>query len=85
MNIHKNARLTPLRREEMAVAVLDGTLTKAQAACVYAVSRKIVRRWVERFRKGGRVAMTGRRGPGAVPGRPMPSCANALLPFVDNA
>jgi uncharacterized low-complexity protein len=32
MNIHKNARLAPLRREEMAVAVLGGALTKAQAA-----------------------------------------------------
>jgi len=31
MNIHKNARLTPLRCEEMAVAVLEGALTKAQA------------------------------------------------------
>jgi hypothetical protein len=29
MNIHKNARLNPLRREEMAVAVLRGTLTSA--------------------------------------------------------
>ena len=60
MNIHKNARLTPLRREEMAVAVLDGRLTKAQAACVYGVSRKIVSRWVERFEQGGRAAMTDR-------------------------
>jgi hypothetical protein len=31
MNIHKNARLTPLRREEMAAAVLDGRLSKTQA------------------------------------------------------
>ncbi len=53
MNSHKNARLTPLRREEMAVAVLSGALTKAQAACVYAVSRKVVSRWVGRFREGG--------------------------------
>lgn len=60
MNIHKNARLTPLRREEMAVAVLDGTLTKAQAACVYGVSRKIVSRWVQRYEQGGRAAMTDR-------------------------
>ncbi len=60
MNIHKNARLTPLRREEMAVAVLSGALTKAQAACVYAVSRKVVSRWVERFREGGRAAMADR-------------------------
>ncbi|WP_432420010.1 leucine zipper domain-containing protein [Martelella mediterranea] len=57
MHIHKNARLTPLRREEMAVAVLSGALTKAQAALVYTVSHKIVSRWVERFRKGGRAAM----------------------------
>lgn len=28
MNIHKNARQTPLRRDELAVAVLGGTLLK---------------------------------------------------------
>ncbi|UIK09012.1 IS481 family transposase [Neorhizobium galegae] len=60
MNIHKNARLTPLRREEMAVAVLRGALTKAQAACVYAVSPKIVSRWIERFEQGGRAKMADR-------------------------
>ena len=32
MNIHKNARLTPVRREEMALAVIDGRLSRAQAA-----------------------------------------------------
>ena len=32
MNIHKNARLTPLRREEMARLVLAGSLSQAQAA-----------------------------------------------------
>jgi len=36
MNIHKNARLTPLRREEMARAVLDG-LAVTQAAFRYGV------------------------------------------------
>ena len=36
MNIHKNARLTPLRRGEMARAVLDG-LSVTQAACRYGV------------------------------------------------
>lgn len=49
MNIHTNARLTPPHREEMAVAVLDGMLPKAQAACAYGLSRRIVSRWVERF------------------------------------
>jgi hypothetical protein len=32
MNSHKDARLTLLRREEMAVPVLSGGLSKAQAA-----------------------------------------------------
>lgn len=34
MNIHKNARLTPLRREEMALAVIEGRMIQAQAALV---------------------------------------------------
>ncbi len=38
MNIHKNARLTPLRREEMARQVIAGQLTQAQAARRYGVS-----------------------------------------------
>ncbi|MDX3929521.1 MAG: IS481 family transposase [Shinella sp.] len=58
MNIHKNARLTPLRREEMAVAVLSGMLSKARAASLYGVSLKIVTRWTERFRTSGRAGMT---------------------------
>ena len=60
MNIHKNARLTPSRREEMAVAVLGGRLTKAEAASRYGVSAKIVSRWTDRFRISGRSAMTDR-------------------------
>ena len=32
----------------MAVAVIDGTLKKAQVGCVYAVAHQIVSRWVER-------------------------------------
>ena len=38
MNIHKNARLTPLRREEMALAVIEGGFSKAHAARRYGVS-----------------------------------------------
>ncbi|KAA3507599.1 helix-turn-helix domain-containing protein [Agrobacterium vitis] len=57
MNIHENVRLTPFRREKRAITVLGSKLTKSQAACVYAVSAKIVSRWVERFRQGGRAAM----------------------------
>lgn len=60
MNIHKNARLTPLRREEMALAVIEGQLSQAQAARIYGVSAKIVLRWVERYKVDGRDGMTDR-------------------------
>ncbi|WP_353045261.1 hypothetical protein [Mesorhizobium sp. M1365] len=38
MNIHKNARLTLLRREEMALAVIEGSLSQARATSQYAFS-----------------------------------------------
>ena len=60
MNIHKNARLTPRRREEMALCVIEGRLTKAQASRAYGVSAKIVARWVERYKAGGSTAMADR-------------------------
>ncbi|SEK36423.1 helix-turn-helix domain-containing protein, partial [Xaviernesmea oryzae] len=59
MNIHKNARLTPLRREEMARLVLAG-MPVSQAARMFGVCAKIIRRWTERFRQGGRDAMIDR-------------------------
>jgi len=60
MNIHKNARLTPLRREEMVLAVIEGGLSKARAARRYGVSAKIVTRWVERYKAEGRAGMVDR-------------------------
>ena len=57
MNIHKNARLTPLRREEMALSAIEGPLSKSQAKRMYGVSGKIVARWVERFKAEGRSGM----------------------------
>ena len=60
MNIHKNARLTPLRREEMALSVIEGALSQAHAARVYGVSAKIVARWVERYKVEGRAGMVDR-------------------------
>ena len=60
MNIHKNARLTPLRREEMAILVLAGKLSQAQAAVRYGVSPKIVSRWTDRYKASGRAAMMDR-------------------------
>jgi transposase InsO family protein len=68
MNIHKNARLTPLRREEMAQAVVEGRLSQAHAARTYGVSAKIVARWVGRFRAEGSKGMADRSSrPGRSP------------------
>ena len=44
----------------MALCVIEGRLTKAQAARVYGVSPKIVARWVERYKAGGSKAMADR-------------------------
>ena len=60
MNIHKNARLTPLRREEMALAVIEGRLSQAHAALKFAVTAKVVKRWVERYKAEGRAGMVDR-------------------------
>ncbi|MDW9697849.1 IS481 family transposase [Sinorhizobium meliloti] len=60
MNIHKNARLTPLRREEMALAVIEGGVSQAQAALQFAVTAKVVKRWVERYKAEGRAGMGDR-------------------------
>ncbi len=77
MNIHKNARLTPLRREEMAISVISGGLTKAQAARVYGVCAKIVARWVERYKAEGRAGMEDRSS------RPACSPRATELPVVE--
>ena len=60
MNMHQNARLTPCRREEMALAVISGRLSQAEAGRVYGVCAKIVARWTGRYRSGGRDAMRDR-------------------------
>lgn len=68
MNIHKNARLTPLRREEMALSVIEWRVSKARAARTYGVSPKIVARWVERFKAEERAGMADRSSrPGTMP------------------
>lgn len=80
MNIHKNARLTPLRREEMARAVIEGGLSKAHAARTYGVSAKIVARWVERFKAQGRAGMTDRSSrPNIMPGMTEAAVAERIV------
>ena len=77
MNIHKNARLTAVRREEMARAVLSGSLPKAQAAREFGVSAKIVSRWTCRFESEGRDGMRDRSSRAKVMPR---QTAEALAP-----
>jgi transposase InsO family protein len=60
MNIHKRARLTPIRREEMARLVVSGQLSKAEAGRRFDVSVKTVSRWTERYRQAGQPAMMDR-------------------------
>jgi len=60
MNIHKNARLTPVRREEMCRLVMEAGLGKAKAAKQFGVSIKTVSRWVKRFVESDPTAMHDR-------------------------
>ncbi len=79
MNIHKNARLTPLRREEMARAVVDGRLSKAHAARTYGVTAKVVARWVGRFLADGAAGMADRSSrPKTSPRRTPAAVADAI-------
>jgi len=52
MNIHKNARLTPLGRERMVMQVLSGQTPEA-AGCAAGVCPRTVRKWVARFKAEG--------------------------------
>ncbi|MDO8976304.1 leucine zipper domain-containing protein, partial [Reyranella sp.] len=48
MDIHKNARLTPLGRERLVKMVLGGQTPKAVSEAV-GVCPRTVRKWVERY------------------------------------
>jgi transposase InsO family protein len=52
MDIHKNARLTPLGRERMVNLVLSGQTPKAVAEAV-GVCPRTVRKWVDRYKAEG--------------------------------
>jgi transposase InsO family protein len=56
MNIHKNAALTPLGREQMVNLVLSGETLKG-AAAAFKVSPRTASKWLTRYRKGGVAAM----------------------------
>jgi transposase InsO family protein len=53
MNVHKNAPLTPKGREVMVRSVVEGGLSKADAAYQFNTTPKTVAKWVKRFRAEG--------------------------------
>jgi transposase InsO family protein len=52
MNVHKNARLTPLGRERIVRQVMSGQTPEAVAEAA-GVCPRTVRKWVERYRREG--------------------------------
>lgn len=80
MNIHSNARLTPVRRGEMAQAVLSRRLSQAQAAREFGVTPKIVARWTARFHAEGRAGMQDRSSrPKAMPRQTAEALAERII------
>ena len=80
MNIHRNARLTPVRREEMALAVISGQLSNAKAARVYGVSAKIVGRWTVWYRTEGWAGMQDRSSrPKVIPTQTTEALAERII------
>jgi transposase InsO family protein len=59
MNIHKNARLTPIGRERLVLAVLSGQTPEA-AAHAAGVCPRTARKWLARFKAEGRAGLMDR-------------------------
>jgi len=59
MNIHKNARLTPRRRQELAMRVEAGEPLK-HAARQFAVSAHTARKWCARYQADGEAGLADR-------------------------
>jgi len=59
MNIHKNARLTPIGRERLVRAILSGQTPEA-AAHAAGVGPRTARKWLSRFETEGRVGLMDR-------------------------
>ena len=53
MNIHQNARLTPLGRERIVRAIVEGGQTPQAAARAAGVCPRTARKWVARFKAEG--------------------------------
>jgi len=66
MNIHKNARLTLVRRLEMVRDIVEGALGVTEAADVYGVTAPTVRKWLGRYLAAGESGLLDRSSRPAV-------------------
>lgn len=53
MDYHYHARLTIVRREQLAKSVLDGRLSLKEAEAEFKLSRQSAAKWVRRYRDHG--------------------------------
>ena len=60
MNIHHNARLTPLGRERMVRAIVEGRQMPQAAARAAGVCPRTARKWVARFKAEGLAGLAAR-------------------------
>jgi transposase InsO family protein len=60
MRIHKNARLTPKGRLELARSVVQGGASLVQVAGQYRVSTRTAAKWVNRFKADGEAGLVDR-------------------------
>jgi transposase InsO family protein len=60
MDIHKNARLTPLLREELAQKVLSAGATLKSAAAEFKVSTRTAAKWTARYQTQGPAGLLDR-------------------------
>ncbi len=59
MNIHKNARLTPLGRERLVKLMLSGQIPEA-AALAAGVCPRTARKWLARYKADGATGLLDR-------------------------
>ncbi len=79
MNIHKNAPLTPKGREAMVRSVVEGGLSKADAAFQFNTTPKTVAKWVKRFRAEGVAGLCDRSSrPPSSPSQTPPAKCTAV-------
>ena len=59
-NYHHHARLTIVRREELAKCVVEGRLSLKEAQAEFKLSRQSAAKWVRRYREQGAAGLRDR-------------------------